>query len=133
MLFAPIARNATALPTDPEEYNEAASVAQHHRAVLMKIPHVKNVNAAWDAQGEVFIVVDVDVKANVDDVERQVPSQFEGFPVEVEAEVLVGSLRRERKVDQSKPPPPPARSPTVDDHGNHHHTWLKSAPSEPAQ
>jgi hypothetical protein len=122
-----VARVALALPSDPEEYNQAAAVAQRHRADLMKIPHVKSVDAAWNTAGEVFISVDVDDQANLSEVERKVPSQLEGFWVEIEAGGWVGVLRRGRKANRNEPSPQPTRFPTVDAHGHHHHTWLKPA------
>lgn len=125
-----VARVALALPSDPEEYNQAAAVAQRHRADLMKIPHVKSVEAAWNTDDEVFISVDVDDQANLTEVERKVPSQLEGFWVGIEAGGRVGVLRRGRKANQDEPSSQPTRFPIVDAQGHHHHTWLK--PASPA-
>ena len=109
-----VARVAVALPSDPEEYNRAVAVAQRHRSDLMKIPHVKEVRAAWDTDGEVFISVDVDNPANLTEVERKVPSQLEGFWVQIGAGGWVGVLRRGRKADQNEPSSQPTRFPTLD-------------------
>ena len=87
-LIAGMARNAKAQSPDPERTKEdlrdAEAVSKRHRAELMKIPHVTVVTGEIDAQNDAAILVEVDDLKNVDDVTRQLPSQIEGFPVEVD-------------------------------------------------
>ncbi len=87
-LLAGIARNAKAQSPDPERTKEdlrdAEAVSKRHRAELMKIPHVSVVTGEIDVQNDAAILVEVDDLKNVDDVTRQLPSQIEGFPVEVD-------------------------------------------------
>ncbi len=51
----------------------------------MKIPHVRSVIAELNAQKETAILVKVDDPKNIEDVTNKLPSQIEGFPVDVDA------------------------------------------------
>jgi len=67
------------------EMHEAEAVGKRHQAELMKIPHVRGVSAELNAQKEIAIFVQVDDPKNIDEVTNKLPSQIEGFPVEVDA------------------------------------------------
>lgn len=67
-----------------QEFFEAKAVSTRHRSKLMKIPHVRNVTANPN-QKEIAILVEVDDPKNVDEVTYKLPSQLEGFPVDVDA------------------------------------------------
>jgi hypothetical protein len=89
-LVAGVARNARAQAQTleaeraAEDLQDAEAAAKRHRAELMKIPHVRVVTGEVDGQGDAAILVEVDEQKNVDGVTRQLPSQIEGFPVEVD-------------------------------------------------
>jgi hypothetical protein len=89
-LVACVARNARAQAQTleaeraAEDLHDAEAAAKRHRAELMKIPHVRVVTGEVDGQGDAAILVEVDEQKNVDGVTRQLPSQVEGFPVEVD-------------------------------------------------
>jgi hypothetical protein len=131
-LMTSVARNVKAQTLEQEQaaqdLRDADAVCKRHRAELMKIPHVRVVTGEVDGQNEAAILVEVDHQKNIDFVMRQVPSQIEGFPVEVDERVpetefhfgAVGSLAAGT----------PTPFPTIDKYGYHHHTWLK--PSAPA-
>ncbi len=108
---------------------DAEAVSKRHRAELMKIPHVTYVTGEVDGQNEAAILVEVDDQKNVDAVTRQVPSQIEGFPVEVMTRISDDddSVGRNRSLGRRAPTPTP---PTIDKNGYYHHAWLK--PSAPA-
>jgi hypothetical protein len=133
-LMTSVVRNARAETLEQEQaaqdLRDADAVCKRHRAELMKIPHVRVVTGEVDGQNEAAILVEVDHQKNIDSVMRQVPSQIEGFPVEVDEDanetpkfrlgVAIGSLSAAT----------PTPFPTIDKYGYHHHTWLK--PSAPA-
>jgi hypothetical protein len=102
-----------------EDLRQADAVAKRHSAELMKIPHVQVVTGEVDGQNEAAILVEVDDQKNVDGVTRQLPSQIEGFPVEVD----------ERLAESTQNKGVSRRMPTIDEHGYHHHTWLSPAAS----
>ena len=89
-LVAGVARNARAqaktleAEQSDEDLHDAEAAAKRHRAELMKIPHVRVVTGEVDGQNEAAILVEVDEQKNIDAVTRQLPSQIEGFPVEVD-------------------------------------------------
>ncbi|HKN14476.1 MAG TPA: hypothetical protein VJX68_14890 [Candidatus Binatus sp.] len=125
-LVACVVRNAKAQTPDAEQsaedLREAEVVSKRHRAELMKIPHVRVVTGEVDGQNEAAILVEVDDQKNVDAVTRQLPSQIEGFPVEVDEGAPVDAQ------DEAAAAPTPF--PTIDKNGYYHHTWIKR--SEPA-
>ena len=131
-LVACVARNVRAQTPEQEQaaqdLRDADAVCKRHRAELMKIPHVKAVTSEVDGQNEAAILVEVDDQKSIDAVTRQVPSQLEGFPVEVdEAEVDDDSSSEAGHWGDVVPTPTP---PTIDKNGYYHHVWIK--PSAPA-
>jgi len=134
-LLASSARSAKAQTLEQErtaeDLRDAEAVSKRHRAELMKIPHVRVVTGEVDGQHEAAILVEVDDQKNVDAVMRQLPSQIEGFPVEVDegevADVVSGNIPEAGHWGDTAPTPTP---PTIDKNGYYHHTWPK--PSEPA-
>ena len=108
-----------------QDMRDARSVAERHRAELMKIPHVKLVTGEVDSRNEAAILIEVDEQKNVDEVMRKAPSRIEGFPVEVEehAEETRGDLR----VEGHESAADPRRFPTIDKNGYYHHVWMKPA------
>ncbi|HSY78672.1 MAG TPA: hypothetical protein VK884_03645 [Verrucomicrobiae bacterium] len=132
-LVAGVARNARAqaktleAEQSDEDLHDAEAAAKRHRAELMKIPHVRVVTGEVDGQNEAAILVEVDEQKNIDAVTRQLPSQIEGFPVEVdesagaavEGDFSVGAFNSPPKTINSKGynlhtllnPPPAAASP----------------------
>ena len=134
-LVAGVARNARAqaktleAEQSDEDLHDAEAAAKRHRAELMKIPHVRVVTGEVDGQNEAAILVEVDEQKNIDAVTRQLPSQIEGFPVEVdesdgaavEGDFSVGVQRSRRRLRRSTSkgynlhtllnPPPAAASP----------------------
>jgi hypothetical protein len=111
-----------------QDLRDANAASNRHRADLMKIPHVKNVTGEVDGQNEAAILVEVDDQKNIDAVTRQVPSQIEGFPVEIDEgapKIRKGGFAVGRLDGAATPIPP-----TIDKNGYYHHTWLK--PSAPA-
>ncbi len=63
---------------------EIAQVRKEHLAELMKIPHVVGVATELNNIGEVVLDVEVDKPEYVTDVEREAPSEVDGFPVDVD-------------------------------------------------
>jgi hypothetical protein len=132
-LAACVARNARAQAQTldaehaAEDLHDAEAAAKRHRAELMKIPHVRVVTGEVDGQNDAAILVEVDEQKNVDGVTRQLPSQIEGFPVEVdendgdavEGDFSIGGFNPPPKTIKSKGynlhtllnPPPPAANP----------------------
>jgi hypothetical protein len=92
-LTAGYARGAWAQhpPEDPQQMaldlKKVGEVAERHRADLMKIPHVTGVVAETDDENEAALLVEIDDPENTDDVTRGLPSQIEGFPVQVDVAV----------------------------------------------
>ena len=127
-LVAGVARNARAqaktleAEQSDEDLHDAEAAAKRHRAELMKIPHVRVVTGEVDGQNEAAILVEVDEQKNIDAVTRQLPSQIEGFPVEVdESEGAVGLTG----VGASPAPPPT----TINNKGYNLHTLLNPPPT----
>ena len=127
-LVAGVARNARAqaktleAEQSDEDLHDAEAAAKRHRAELMKIPHVRVVTGEVDGQNEAAILVEVDEQKNIDAVTRQLPSQIEGFPVEVdESEGAVGLPG----VGVSPAPPPT----TINNKGYNLHTLLNPPPT----
>jgi hypothetical protein len=80
--------SSVAAPADDQathEMHEAEAVSKRHEADLKKIPHVRSVDAEPNLQKEIAIRVQVDDPKNVDEVTYKLPSQLEGFPVDVDA------------------------------------------------
>ncbi|MGB8685106.1 MAG: hypothetical protein WCD12_19660 [Candidatus Binatus sp.] len=131
VLVACCVRNAKAQATDQEQaaqdLRDAEAVSKRHRAELMKIPHVTVVTGEVDRQKEAAILVEVDDQKNVDEVTRQLPSQIEGFPVEVdEGSEEPGGSNAFGSLAAATPTP----LPEIDKYGYHHHSWIKkSAPA----
>ena len=75
-------------PQDPQQLaldlKKAGEVADRHRADLLKIPHVTGVIAETNNDNEAGLLVEIDDPENTDDVSRGLPSQIEGFPVQVD-------------------------------------------------
>jgi len=125
-LVACFVRNARAQSVDKDraaqDLRDAEAVSKRHSAELMKIPHVTVVTGEVDGQNDAAILVEVDDQKNVDAVTRQLPSQIEGFPVEVD-EGLPDDAQ-----DEAAAAPTPF--PEIDKNGYHHHSWIKkSAPA----
>ena len=79
---------ATGQPADDQDVHEmqqAEEVSKRHAAELLKIHHVRKVVAERNAQKEIAILVQVDDPKNIDEVTSKLPSQIEGFPVDVDA------------------------------------------------
>jgi hypothetical protein len=78
-------------PEDPQQLaldmKKAGEVADRHRADLMKIPHVTGVIAETNNDNEAGLLVEIDDPETTDDVSRGLPSQIEGFPVQVDVAV----------------------------------------------
>ncbi|MGB9380858.1 hypothetical protein [Candidatus Binatus sp.] len=130
-LVACVVRDARAQTPEQEQaaqdLRDADAVCKRHRAELMKIPHVKDVSSEVDGQNEAAILVSVDDQKNIDSVTRAVPSQLEGFPVEVDlGGIGYGSSEAGHWGNVAPTPTPP----TIDKNGYYHHVWLK--PSAPA-
>src|SRR5882762_10103405 len=70
---------------DAHEMQQAEEVSKRHTAELLKIHHVRKVVAERNAQKEIAILVQVDDPKNIDEVTNKLPSQIEGFPVDVDA------------------------------------------------
>jgi hypothetical protein len=130
-LIAGIARVAKSQMPDAEQaaqdLRDAEAVSKRHRAELMKFPHVTVVTGEVDRQKEAAILVEVDDQKNVDEVTRQLPSQIEGFPVEVdEGSEEPGGSNAFGSLAAAAPTP----LPEIDKNGYHHHSWIKkSAPA----
>jgi hypothetical protein len=102
------------------DLKQADAVAKRHRDELMKIPHVRVVTGEVDARSDAAILVEIDDQKNYDSVARQVPSQIEGFPVEIE-----------EPAETTRTWPDPRRFPTVDAGGHYHHVFLQQASPAP--
>ena len=70
---------------DAHEMQQAEEVSKRHTAELLKIHHVRKVVAERNGQKEIAILVQVDDPKNIDEVTNKLPSQIEGFPVDVDA------------------------------------------------
>jgi hypothetical protein len=70
---------------DVHEMQQAEEVSKRHTAELLKIHHVRKVVAERNGQKEIAILVQVDDPKNIDEVTNKLPSQIEGFPVDVDA------------------------------------------------
>ena len=70
----------------------------------------------------------MDDQKNIDSVTRAVPSQLEGFPVEVDLGGIGYAFHSEAGHWGNVAPTP--TPPTIDKNGYYHHVWLK--PSAPA-
>jgi hypothetical protein len=128
-LIASFARNVRAQTVDErtaEDLFDAKAAARRHRAELMKIPHVRVVTGEIDGQHDAAILVEVDDQKNVDEVTRQLPSQLEGFPVEVDED----DDEDESPAASQMPTPVP---PTVDQNGIYHHSWLNAPKPDGSQ
>jgi hypothetical protein len=128
-LVAGVARNARAQAQTleaeraAEDLHDAEAAAKRHRAELMKIPHVRVVTGEVDGQNEAAILVEVDEQKNIDAVTRQLPSQIEGFPVEVD-ESEGAAVEGDFSV-RAFPAPPP----TINNKGYNLHTLLNPPPA----
>ena len=81
-------KSAAGQPADEQdalEMHQAEEVSKRHTAELLKIHHVRKVVAEHNAQKEIAILVQVDDPKNIDEVTNKLPSQIEGFPVDVDA------------------------------------------------
>jgi hypothetical protein len=110
-----------------QDMRDARSVAERHRAELMKIPHVKLVTGEVDSRNEAAILIEVDKQKNVDEVMRKAPSQIEGFPVEVDLEAPETASGAVHADSRDSDGGNPRRFPTIDKDGHYHHVWLKPA------
>jgi hypothetical protein len=70
---------------DAHEMQQAEEVSKRHSAELLKIHHVRKVVAERNGQKEIAILVQVDDPKNIEEVTNELPSQIEGFPVDVDA------------------------------------------------
>src|ERR1700720_543960 len=70
---------------DAHEMQQAEEVSKRHTAELLKIHHVRKVVAERNAQKEIAILVQVDDPKYLEEVTNKLPSQIEGFPVDVDA------------------------------------------------
>jgi hypothetical protein len=70
---------------DAHEMQQAEEVSKRHTTELLKIHHVRKVVAEHNGQKEIAILVQVDDPKNIDEVTNKLPSQIEGFPVDVDA------------------------------------------------
>lgn len=128
-LVTGVARNARAqaktleAEQSDEDLHDAEAAAKRHRAELMKIPHVRVVTGEVDGQNEAAILVEVDEQKNIDAVTRQLPSQIEGFPVEVDESE--GSAVEGDFSVRAFPAPPP----TINNKGYNLHTLLNPPPA----
>ena len=128
-LVAGVARNARAqaktleAEQSDEDLHDAEAAAKRHRAELMKIPHVRVVTGEVDGQNEAAILVEVDEQKNIDAVTRQLPSQIEGFPVEVD-ESEGAAVEGDFSVGAFPAPPP-----TINSKGYNLHTLLNPPPA----
>ncbi len=90
-LLSSLGWTQTAEPDNAENLSQAAAeaqsmedVRQRHLPDLLKIPHVVNMGIELKGSETIFNV-QVDKEENVPQVERMVPSEIEGYDVEVEA------------------------------------------------
>ena len=79
----PISRtyDLTAVGEYPPELKGIDAAIQNHDAELLRIPHV--VRLSISDFSENTIQVEVAHEADIQKVERSIPSQLDGFPVEV--------------------------------------------------
>jgi hypothetical protein len=103
-----------------EDLKQADAVAKRHRDELMKIPHVRVVTGEVDARNDAAILVQIDDQKNYDSVARQLPSEIEGFPVEVDENESAVSMIGVGASPKQK------RFPTIDKNGYYHH-WFQDA------
>jgi len=120
LLVASFAIAQTPQDNATEDLKQADAVAKRHRDELMKIPHVRVVTGEVDARNDAAILVEIDDQKNYDSVARQVPSQIEGFPVEIE-----------EPAETTRTWPDPRRFPTIDAGGHYHHVFLQQASPAP--
>jgi hypothetical protein len=113
-----------------QDLRDAEAVCQRHRAELMKIPHVRVVTGEVDGQNEAAILVEVDDQKNIDSVTREVPSQLEGFPVEIDEGAPDDEVGFRDEAGHGGNVAPTPTPPTIDKNGYYHHTWAQ--PSAPA-
>jgi hypothetical protein len=88
-MFCGSARYAVAQSDDDqnpyaEDSKQIAQIRERHLAELKKIPHVVGVATELNDRGEVVLAVEVDKPDHFDEVSGKVPSQIDGFPVDVE-------------------------------------------------
>jgi len=127
-LLVSFARNVRAQTPDEdrakEDLHDAKAAAKRHRDELMKIPHVRVVTAEIDGQNDAAILVEVDDEKNADAVTRQLPSQLEGFPVEVdEGDSGEEDFRFGALPNDAVPTAMPTPFPEIDKYGIYHHSW----------
>jgi hypothetical protein len=89
--FSTIGTIAAAPAATPSEDEIAASAVLSRNAWVRKIPHVVGMGLEF-VNGGFGILVTVDTEDNIREVEGQVPSQLEGFPVEVSASHVDGEF-----------------------------------------
>jgi hypothetical protein len=133
-LLTTLAQGAKAQFVNAEDLFDAKAVAKRHRAELMKIAHVRVVTAEIDAQNDAAVLIEVDDQKNVDEVTRQLPSQIEGFPVEVgeddsSEDGAVDEFRNDPDVTAMPTPVPP----TVDQNGIYSQTWQPATTPDGSQ
>ena len=127
VLVANVGRNAGAQTLEKDQavqdLRDAETVCDRHRAELMKIPHVRVVTGEIDSQNEAAILVEVDDQKNIDSVTHEVPSQLEGFPVEIDEggeDPPLGGMNAFGSLAAGTPTPP-----TIDKNGYYHHSWAQ--------
>jgi hypothetical protein len=81
--FSTIGTITAAPAATPNEDEKAAQAVLARNEWIRKIPHVVGMGLEGLNDGGIGIVVTVDSKDDIREVEGQVPSQLEGFPVEV--------------------------------------------------
>jgi hypothetical protein len=82
-LFNTIGLVSPAPAATPSEDELAARAVLSRNEWIRKIPHVVGVGLEGLNDGGIGILISVDSKSHIREVEGQVPSQLEGFPVEV--------------------------------------------------
>jgi hypothetical protein len=101
-------------PEDPRQLavdmKKAGEVADRHRADLLKIPHVTGVIAETNNDNEAGLLVEIDDPETIDDVSRGLPSQIEGFPVQVDVAVGDDDDDSDTDDDSDKPKPRASKS-----------------------
>jgi len=107
-----------------DDLHSAEAVAKRHQAELMKIPHVRVVTGEIDEQNEAAILVQVDDKKNVDAATRQLPSQIEGFPVEVDPHDDAEDESSAEPEHEDEGDATPTPFPEIDQNGVYHHSWI---------
>ena len=139
VLLTTLARGANAQFVNAQDLFDAKAVAKRHRAELMKIAHVRVVTAEIDAQNDAAVLIEVDDQKNVDEVTRQLPSELEGFPVEVGEDdsaedtqgdfSVFGTLPNDADATAMPTPVPP----TVDQNGIYSQTWQPATTPDGSQ